>query len=261
MSANGIRRLSEELMHHIYKHGYFMMSDKSKKKYWIDLYSMSHVFNASKNAVENRALLKDILSSIVLHQMNECMINSIIIPRWTCSTEDLFSETLLNICFEIANETPNLAVYELFSAGGESSDKNNYYLNFVDILAEDNIPSGEINAIVFIALDIHSWIIDFLLENPAYTDKDCNNLKIQSVFSVVGRCGQYPKTKKRRKPEEFSNFNIFPIFNASDVEKENLSEFPFIMDENTDLYKNLYRGDYNCRQYIPFSEWKTKYSN
>ena len=87
---------------------------------------------------------------IIAHQKKELGVNAIICPRWTRSTEDLFSETLLNICFELLREEPEtfggLTVYELFSAGG----KDSHYLNPVNSECHEE----KITAVAFLALDI-----------------------------------------------------------------------------------------------------------
>jgi hypothetical protein len=251
--------LSAELHSATYKQGYFFYTDKRDGDYWIDLYSMSHLFNVSKNAKGHRARLKELVKEVVLHQKNvERGINSIIIPRWTQNTEDLFTETLLNICFELSSESAEfneLAVYELFSAGGD--DKNDFYMSLVESL-EGNKEPAKIKAIALLALDIHSWIIDFLLDNPVYKD-----IQVTSVISVVGRCGQFPTTNKRRKHDEESKFKIFPLFDASFYKREGeekvFSQFQFIMAENTMLHEKLF-GDEDFHvgidRYIPISKWR-----
>ncbi|GHU89431.1 hypothetical protein FACS1894202_07610 [Clostridia bacterium] len=215
------KELQNKLPEQVFKRGYFLLTTKKTSNYWIDLYALSHMFNASEQRSEYREFLKAMVEKIVLHQATNFGVNSVIIPRWTCCTEDLFSETLLNVCFDLfgtesreqVNDTSeklkSIAVLELFSAGGVGHDM---YLNQVKFGNKSLDKDDDINAVAFLALDIHTWLMDYLLEDHA--------LKIQSVISLIGRCGQYPNTFKRKSPNERSEFCVFPLFDASEFENK-----------------------------------------
>ena len=231
--------LPKDLMDSIFKRGYFLLTTKRTTGYWVDLFSLSHLFNADEKALRYRELLKGMLRDIIQHQQKELNINAVICPRFTCSTEDLFSETLLNICFELQIEEPELfremTIFELFSAG----EKDSYYLNPVN----KDYKTGDIRAVALFALDIHFGQIESLQK----MNKD--NLSIYSMISVVGRC----EPKKR-------DFKVIPLFDAwNDGTPE--SEFTFIMNENSKLHQRIFTGgDLDCKKYIPFENWKAKYA-
>jgi len=189
--------LSQDLATHILKRGYFLLSTKKPSEYWVDMYHLSHLFNAYKDSKEYCGLLKGMICDIIEHQRKELNINTVICPRWTCSTDDLFSETLLNIFFELLHDKSGvfggLTIYELFIAG----EKGSYYLSPVNEKCHENA----INAVAFLALDIHFGMIEDLLKNNVN-----NHLKIDSVISVVGRI----------KPEKRA-FSIIPLFDAWDI--------------------------------------------
>jgi len=230
--------LPRNLKKNVFKRGYFLLSTKRLTKYWVDLFSLSHLFNAFENADEYYGLLQTMVRDIIVHQKKALRINAIICPRWTRSTEDLFSETLLNICFELLREEPEtfggLTVYELFSAGG----KDSYYLNPVN----SEYHEEKINAVAFLALDIHFGQIESLLGNG-------NDLKIESVISIIGRC----------EPQNRA-FSIVPLFDALNGGTPN-GEFAFIMNEKSTLHQKLLAGgDIDCKKYIPFEKWKAEYA-
>ena len=243
--------LSKILAKDILKKGYFMLTSRSSSDYWIDLYSLSRIFNVYSSSDEYRCFLSNKMKGVIKCGIETESVNSIIIPRWTCSTEDLFSETLLNAWLALRNEEEfkSIKTYELFSAGGGNDD---YYLCRVkdesDIERDTNDTENKIIAIAFLALDIHSWIIDSLLEANPKTNKNDeqkqNDIEIPIVISVIGRCGQFPKTKLKKTPNKgYSSFKIFPIFNASGFENKAQEEyregFKLIYDDDN-LKKELF---------------------
>lgn len=236
-----IKTLPKKLKEKIYKHGYFFLSTKGKADFWVDLYSLSHLFNAEEKAKEYQCFLKKKMLEIILHQKEKLKINSVIIPRWTCSTEDLFTETLLDLCFELFHEFPDdvrgLAVYELFNAGN-----GNYYLNSV----YTDKTEEHIKAVAFLALDIHFGIIKKLVDSS-------KGINIPSVISVIGRCDPVFCMNN-------CDFKIIPLFNACSKLEKNLDEFYFIMNKKTALHKKLFDSGYDYKQYIPFDKWDEWYS-
>jgi len=233
--------LMTALPRYTFKRGYFLLSTKGTGKYWLDLYGLSHLFNASDKADEYKKFLGNMIDKIIRHQIDNVKINSVIVPRWTRCTEDLFTETLLNICYDLfrikyKNEYPNLRLFELFSAGGNTEE---YYLNKVyPLLGEreqsEQCPSqneqiSSVNAVAFLALDIHSWLIDNLLECCVEGE-----IKIPSVVSVLGRCGEYPRFKQRKNnPEKDSKFLMYPLFNASGYEPAtHIKGFSYLLDND-----------------------------
>jgi len=245
--SDSLKILPKALIEKVHKRGYFFLSTGNvppytKSPYWIDLYSLSHLFNASKESKEHKHFLKKKMLEFILHQKSKFNINSVIIPRWTRSTEDLFTETLLHLCFELVHEFPevfeNIAIHELFNAGN-----NNFYLNPV---YTDNTES-HINAVAFLALDIHFGIIK-KLQN---LNRD---VTISSVLSVVGRCD--PELESIKK----SGLKIIPIFNACIKLETNLDEFHFIMNKNTQLFTKLFVNRKDYQPHIPFEKWEHEYS-
>ena len=241
-----VKDLAHELPTYTFKRGYFLLSTKATGKYWLDMYGLSHLFNASAKAKEYKAFLHDIIDKIIQHQVNNEQINSVIVPRWTGCTEDLFSETLLNICYELFRTkyiAQNINMYELFSAGGKADE---YFLNPVEIL--NNAPHQNIKAIAFLALDIHSWLIDSLLANSSDGE-----VEIRSVISVLGRCKFYPRVRQRKNnPEKDSEFLLYPLFNASDYNPQSHTKgYSYLLDENISnknsypekLYKHIFEVD------------------
>lgn len=240
---DSVKTLPKDLRNNIYQRGYFFLSTRDKSQFWVDLYALSHLFNSSEMANEYRCFLKELMREIIIFQKKEFKINSVIISRWACSTEDLFSETLLNIYFELFRENrenddfKDLTIYELFNSGN-----GNYYLSpvYSDKMQE------RINAIAFLALDIHFDIIQRLMKANKGVD-------ISVLISVIGRCDpDSPRVKN-------CGFDIVPLFNASKIEK-NLDEFHFIMNTGTLLYKRLFiNRDY--KKYIPYENWEKRYKN
>jgi len=99
-----------------------------------------------------------------------------------------------------------ITIYELFSAGGESDE---YYLSKIGDSARNTASPTDIRAIAFLALDIHTWIIDSLLAVD-------ETISIPSVISIVGICNQCPETKYRKEPDKgYSKFKVFPLFDVS----------------------------------------------
>lgn len=203
--------LAQTLPKRVFRWGYFLFTSKRTSPRWHDLYALSHLFNASKDSAKHREYLECIIRDIVVHQKQHLGINSVIIPRWTCCTEDLFSETLLNACFALSQTDSfrDITIYELFSAGGESGE---YYLSpLLEDATRDIAPNTSIKAVAFLALDIHAWVIERLLE----ANKKNKNFEIPSVFSLVGICNQSMETKGKMNPDiGESEFKKFPLFNV-----------------------------------------------
>jgi len=257
--SNTVNNLSKEMPKHTFKRGCFLLSTKTPKpsEYWIDLYGLSHLFNATNEAKHFQRFLSDMIERIILHQLENVKINSVIVSRWTRCTEDLFSETLLNICFELLGtklSDKNIKLYELFSAGGNNEE---YYLNRVETLnAESSLPQDRIKAVAFLALDIHTWLIDSLL-------KCCKEVEVYSVISVLGRCKTYPRIKQRKHENKDSEFLLYPLFNATDYNPLNhTGGFSFLLDDDDSnssqfpekLYRKLFVSGRDCdtnRRYIP----------
>jgi hypothetical protein len=127
-----------------------------------------------------------------------------------------------------------LTIYELFGAGGDDS----FYLNPVNLAEQQET----INAVVFLALDIHFGMVKCLLSSN-------ENISVSSIISVVGRCN----------PEQ-RVVNIVPLFDARTKGEQLPIEFPFIMNVDSLYYKQLFNGDaLDCKKYIPFEDWKERY--
>lgn len=261
--------LSSKLAMSIQKRGYFFLTNRGKTKYWIDLYALSHLFNKGADSITYREFLKDTIKRTVEHQKQNIGINAVIVPRWTCCTEDLFSETLLNICFDLYRADDKIAIYELFSAGGGT---NEYYLSLVDFSEKSNKSDDnqDINAVALLTLDIHAWLIDDLLYSQSThvsKDKSRNEthekkLFVPSIVSLLGRVGGYPKYTRNKWPDINININkpdsdatndikVFPLFDASDKKDIGVNPFPFILDKEKTLYKSLFEDEsYDYKKYI-----------
>lgn len=241
--------LSRDLAKNTFKRGRFLLSTKKISKYWVDLYSLSHLFNASENANDNRNFLATIMKEIIMHQYNNLGINSIIVSRWTRCTEDQFSETMLNICFQLLKtelKDTGIRLYELFSAGGNTED---YYLNQVvpkDSLSRKQIKQNKTNAVAFLALDIHSWIIDNLLISQ--NKLSSNVITVQSVISVLGRCvdEDYPRLLQRNRKTSYSDFLLFPLFNATGYDPQrHIDGYSYLLDSDSNNSDQVTERLYN----------------
>ena len=210
---NDLYGLAKVLPQKVFRWGYFLFTSRRTSPRWHDLYALSHLFNAFDNAEEYRKYLEEVIKKIVIHQKENLGINSVIVPRWTCSTEDLFSETLLNACFALSrtDSCKGITIYELFSAGGESSGE--YYLSpIMEDTTRDIAPHTNIKAVAFLALDIHTWVINRLLE----ANKKNKHFEISSVISIIGICNQCLETKGRMNPDRGKGeFKHFPLFDVS----------------------------------------------
>jgi len=238
IDLNGLPKILKET---ILKRGHFLMSTGEWKPYWVDMFYLSHLFNESEHAKTFYKILKGLILDIIICQ-KRLGINAIISPRWTCSTDDLFAETLLNICFDLFRDNPKelsgLTLYELFRSGV----KDIYYLNKV----KGEQSKDGINAVAFMALDIHVRLIDGLLNSHKNS-----GLKIDSVISVIGRCEPTPRS-----------FMMIPLFDAWNNGNTLNSEFMFIMNKESSLHKALFNGqNAGYRRYIPFDDWEKRYKN
>lgn len=261
-----IQTLPSKLVQSIYKRGYFLMSRKVIRKYWVDMFHLSHLFNAHEDAKKHYSFLKNRIEGILKFQIDSKRtntINSVIIPRWTCSTEDLFCETLLNICFELFSDSETfkgLNMYELFSTGG--GDKPFYYLN--PVIKGDM--HGSINAVSFFALDIHSWILDDFLSQKISI---ANGIRIPNVISVIGRCK--PLSTQANNTDNKCNFRIVSLFDAWN-ELENVESFSYIMNPNSPLHRDLFINNVDAESFslaewingnkdlVPFDDWEEEYN-
>ena len=226
--------LAKVLPQRVFKRGYFLLTSKKTSNRWVDLYTLSCLFNASINAEEYRKYLKDTIEKIVVHQKEHLGINSIIVPRWTCCTEDLFSETLLNVCYALSrtDSFEGISIFELFNAGGESGE---YYLSPIEDETLNVTPHIDIQtkAIALLALDIHTWAIDSLLEYN-------KNIVDLNVISIVGICNQNPKKYNPNPDSKSRKFKTFPLFDVSEYEKKKDydAEFTYVLNQKFYPYSN-----------------------
>jgi hypothetical protein len=162
-----IKELGNEISP-IIKEGFFFLSDRSKltSPYWIDLLELSSILENFDTFSKFKYLLFSILNYLYTND-----VNTIILPRWTNTTEDLFASTLYRLRLEKSNE--NFVFYEILKMGEEG---------FCICSTKDVITRHK--AIAIIGLDIHMHVIHNLMD---FMKRKDINIEIPIILSIMSR--------------------------------------------------------------------------
>jgi len=197
---NTIEKLGEEISP-IIKEGFFFLSDKSKppSNYWIDLHDLDHLFENFGTFSKFKVALSSILN--YLYGKNE--IDTIILPRWTNTTEDFFVPTLYRLRLEKLNK--NFVFYEILKMGEEGF----YLCTTKDVITKHD----GYKAIAIMALDIHMRVIQKLMD---FVDSKGIVLEIPIILSIMSR--GIPKDIEGIK-ENREVYSLFEVLSPQDNKK------------------------------------------
>lgn len=187
---------------HIVKEGFFFLSDKSKppSHYWVDLLELNRFLEDSDTFNKFRFVLLSILN--YLYEKNE--INSIIVPRWTNTSEDFFASTLYRLRLERPNK--NFAFYEILKTGEEG---------FCICSTEDAATNGNgYKAIAIMGLDIHMYIIRELMK---FMDNKGIVIDIPIVLSIMSRGMPNDMIDIKKSKDIYSLFDVLPPQDGEEV--------------------------------------------
>lgn len=241
-----IEELCREILP-IIKEGFFFLSDRSKppSNYWIDLLELDNILENFDTFRKFKVVLFSILN--YLYKIED--VNSIILPRWTNTTEDLFASTLCRLRLEESNQ--NFAFYEILKMGEEG---------FCICSTKDAIITGRgYKAIVIMGLDIHMHVIQKLMD---FMDRKGIVIDIPIILSImsIGIPEDIKDIQKNREiyslfevlpPQDSKSAEIIPI--TSSRSKSGKSLFGEIFEKMSEIEKifnelaRLQRSSRDCR--------------
>lgn len=177
----------------IIKEGFFFLSDRSKphSNYWIDLLELSKILENPDTFSKFKVVLFSILNYLYKND-----VNTIILPRWTNTTEDLFASTLYRLRLEKSNE--NFVFYEILKMGEEG---------FCICATKEVIAGGGYKAIAIIGLDIHMQIIHKLMD---FMKSRGINVEIPIILSIMSRGIPEDIKDIQEGREIYSLFEVLP---------------------------------------------------
>ena len=197
---NTINCLAESIKP-IIKEGYFFLSNGNYSDWWVDLVKLDQVLENEYEFMD----FKHVIESLLIYFTDSEQLNTIILPRWTTTTEDWFIGTLCRLRIEESKK--NFGFQEIIKLG-----EAGFYVRSASPIKD------ETDSLSIIGLSIHDYVIKELVN---FLNKKVGDIKLKHIISVIHRNGSAITMKDK----------IFPLFLA---DKNGITPFT-----ETDYYLNM----------------------
>ncbi|MDP3014206.1 MAG: hypothetical protein Q8M92_08205, partial [Candidatus Subteraquimicrobiales bacterium] len=210
---SSIKSLADDI-NQIIKHGYFFLSTGDSSDWWVDLVELDRILENEDKFVE----LNYIILSLLEYLKESNKINTVILPRWTSTTEDWFVGTLYRLRIEKWQQ--NFEFQEIIKLG-----KSGFYVRSIHSIRDDT------KSLAILGLSAHDFVLKNLIGFLKTKELEIN---LKNIISIIHRNGM--KT-------DFENIT-YPIFLA---DKNGIIPFTEIekyrekidLDKLEDIYKKV----------------------
>lgn len=214
---NTINYLAESIKP-IIKRGYFFLSNGSYSDWWVDLVKLDQILENEYKFMD----FKHVIESLLIYFTDSEQLNTIILPRWTTTTEDWFIGTLYRLRIEESKK--NFGFQEIIKLG-----EAGFYVRSVSPI------NDKTDSLSIIGLSIHDYVIK---ELEIFLNKKLGDIKLKHIISVIHRNGSAITMKDKIFPLFLANKNGITPFTETDyylnmIELEKLeSTYKKIIDES-----------------------------
>lgn len=167
---NSINSLADDInQNQIVKHGYFFLSTGDSSDWWVDLVELDRILEKEDRFVE----LKYIIESLLEYLKESNKINTIILPRWTATTEDWFVGTLYRLKIEKWQQT--FVFQEIIKLGDTG-----FYVRSTHQIKD------ETESLAILGLSIHDYVLERLKGFLKAKELEIN---LKNIISIIHRDG------------------------------------------------------------------------